>query len=467
MGDSSSQISELKRLVNKLAGQIKKLEAKVRRQAERIDELVRENQQLRDQLEQAERENARQAGPFRRREKLKKDEGKKKPPGRKAGHKGHCREVPPQVDAEEEVPLDACPHCGGCIDQVQRLEQFIEEIPPLRPRVTRVITYTARCVHCGRVHSTHPLQTSRAGGAAKVQLGPRALAMAALLNKHLGLTMRKTCRVLKGLLGLRLTAGGLSQALDRVAEKVAGAYEELVEDIRGSPAVNADETSWWVGGPGAWLWAFTTPAETLYRVEASRASGVVEEVLGPSYEGVLGTDCLSSYDPIDCRKQKCIAHHLRAIAKARELPGQDDSRYLDQWTRLFKTVPVVHRLGLEGTLSPAELADKRAHLEAWAERLLRQPRSQVGDVKVQNRLKKQRPHLLTCLQDLAAEPTNNRAERALRPAVIARKLSCGNKTDRGRITWQTLASLAQTCHQRGQDFLDYLARRITLQAEPG
>jgi hypothetical protein len=467
MDGSSAQIAELTRLVKQLTGKVRTLEAKVRRQDERIDELVSENQQLRDQLEQAQRENARQAAPFRRREKLQKDDDQKKPPGRRGGHKGHCRKVPEQVDEEVEVPLDRCPNCGGDIDDVHRVEQFIEEIPPVRPRVTRLVTYTASCRHCGEVHSTHPLQTSRGQGAAKVQLGPRALAIAASLNKRFNLTMRKSCGVLEQFFGLRLTPGGLSQALDRVADKLAGAYERLLQDIRGSPAVNADETSWWVGGPGWWLWAFTTPEETLFRVESSRGSDVVREVLGDDYAGVLGSDCLASYDPIECRKHKCIAHHLRAIAKARELPGQTDPGYLDEWTLLLKAVIVVHRLAVGGVLSPEDLADKHTRLAEWMDRLLSQPRSQTGDVKVQNRLTKQRPHLLTCLQDLAAEPTNNRAERALRPAVIARKLSCGNRTDRGRVTWQILASLAQTCHQRGRDFLDLLVRRVPLQAPPG
>lgn len=104
-----------------------------------------------------------------------------------------------------------------------------------------------------------------------MQLGPRALAIAALLNKQPGLTMRKTCRVLKKLLGLAITPGGLSQAIDRVANKTEVDYEDLQANIRGSDVVYSDETSWWVGEPGWWLWTFTTPTTTLYRVEHSRA----------------------------------------------------------------------------------------------------------------------------------------------------------------------------------------------------
>jgi transposase len=90
-----------------------------------------------------------------------------------------------------------------------------------------------------------------------------------------------------------------------------------------------------------------------------------------------------------------------------------------------------------------------------------------GDVKVRNRLIKHREHLLRCLEEPRAEPTNNRAERSLRPAVIARKLSCGNKTQNGKQTWQVLCSLAATCHQRGQDLIEFITPRLALPVVEG
>lgn len=298
-----------------------------------------------------------------------------------------------------------------------------------------------------------------------MQLGPRALALAALLNKRHGLTMRTTCEVLKKVLGLSITPGGLSQALDRVADKVKSEYDALIEKIRGSRAVFADETSWWVDGPGWWLWTFTTEDGTLYRVDESRGSQVVREVLGDEFAGMLVSDCLASYDPVDCRKHKCIAHHLRAIAKARDQPDTPDPSYLDRWKVFFKTVSILY--ALRPLLSDEDFAAKRAHLESTCKRLLDEPRTQPGDVAVQKRLLKQWPHLLGCLYEPAAEPTNNRAERALRPAVIARKVSCGNRTPRGKHTWEILASLAATCAQNAIDFVDYLIPQLPLAPQAG
>jgi len=288
----------------------------------------------------------------------------------------------------------------------------LEEIPPVRPWVVKLITYRGECECCGPVGTYHPLQTSYGQGAAKVQLGPRALVLAACLNKVHGLTMRKTCRVLYDLCGLRITAGGLSQALSRVAGRVKWIYEKLIEDIRGSPAVFADETGWWVYA-----------------------------------------------------KHKCIAHHLRAISKAMKYPHTDDHRYLFAWKSFFHGVIALYNL--RKYLSEEDFAGKRKLMEDWRDKLLNELVNQPGDVSVRNRLLKQRNHLLGCLYEPAAEPTNNRAERALRPAVISRKVSCGNKTERGRDCWEILSSIGATCQQQVIDFVEYLSSHLPLTVTAG
>jgi transposase len=419
--------------------------------------------QLRERLEQAERTAARQAAPFRRRDSKKKPDGSKKRPGRPPGHPGSYRAVPAHVDAQAEVPLTGCPNCGGPVTELVPIEQFIEEIPPVRPHVTRVVTYRGCCAQCGEVRSSHPLQTSTATGAAKVQLGPRARAMAASLNKQFGLTMRKTCRVLRLLAGLTLSPGGLALGVQRTAAKVQPAFDNLVVEIRTAAAVFVDETSWYVGVPGYWLWTFTTADTTVYHVDKNRGRQVVLDMLGGDFAGILVSDCLSSYEGLPYRTHKCIAHHQRAIAKARDRPDTIDTTYLDQWKLLFTMVNALwkHR----ANLGEEEFARQRQHLETWMDRLLAEPRTQSGDVAIQQRIGKRREVVLGCLDDPAAEPTNNRAERSLRDmGVIARKLSCGNKTEAGKIAWEQLTSLAMTCQQRDHDFTSWLAACLPIDA---
>ncbi|MDB5349871.1 MAG: Transposase family [Planctomycetota bacterium] len=114
------------------------------------------------------------------------------------------------------------------------------------------------------------------------------------------------------------------------------------------------------------------------------------------------------------------------------------------------------------SLGEPEFLRQRGHLEAWLDRLLSEGRTHLGDVAIQRRIGKRRGVVLGCLDDPAAEPTNNRAERSLRPAVIARKVSCGNKTESGKSAWKRLTNLALTCEQRGHDFVSWLATCLPL-----
>jgi hypothetical protein len=283
------------------------------------------------------------------------------------------------------------------------------------------------------------------------------LALTAWLNKRLGMTTRSVCKLLQGLFGLKLTPGGLTQALDRVADKVQPAFDQLVTDLRGQSGVWVDETSWWVGGPGWWLWTFTSPDLTVYHVDTSRGRDVVLDMLGQDFQGVLTSDCLASYENLPYRMQKCYAHHLKAIAQANE---KEPSDYLLQLRGLLHAAMFLQ--GYRGDLSPPEWAEKRQHLEDRADELLLRTTPPAGAAKVAERIRKRRRWLFTFLDAPALEATNNRAERALRPAVIARKLSCGNKTARGKRTWEILASLAATCYQRGQDFVSFLRPMLAL-----
>jgi transposase len=430
---------------------------------QRVRELEAENRRLREQLDDAQRAAARQAAPFRRRETKKVPDGQKKRPGRPKGHPGSHRVVPNHVDAQVEVPLPCCPQCGGGVKELEPIEQFIEEIPPIRPTVTRLVTYRGQCPHCGEVQSTHPLKTSDATGAAKVQLGPRAQALVSVLNKQHGLTMRTTCQVIDELVGLRLTPGGLAQLVQRVGRKAEAPYGALILDLRAAAATFVDETSWYVGGPGYWLWVFTTTTETVYRVESRRGREVVTETLGSEFDGVLVSDCLASYEDLPYRTHKCIAHHLKAIAEARDRPDTPDPSYLDEWKLFFQTVIGIWRAQPE--MDTQEFALRRRGIEKWLDRLLAAERNQPGDVAIRKRIGKRRRSILTCLYEPAAEPTNTRAERDLRPPVIARKLSCGNKTEAGKRSFEVLRSVVSSCCKRGHDAISYLAALLPMGAD--
>jgi transposase len=455
-----AEVGEVDRLLAAGLLQITQLQAR----AAQIKEARERIKVLETELARAQQASCRQAAPFR--VPPAKRTLSPKRPGRPAGHPGSCRAQPEQVDSELTAALSTCPGCGAqAWGEAREIEQFIEDIPVLRPQVTRLRTYEATCGGCGqRSASRHPLQVSQAEGAAKVALGPRALALAADLNKAKGLPMRKTCAVLQSHFGLRLTPGGLSQALDRVAAKLAPQYHALTAELRTRPVLHVDETSWWVGGVLHWLWVFTHAQGTVYLVDPTRARPVLAAILGPDFAGVLVSDCLSVYDLESGEQQKCYSHHLKAISEAKKIHPTQGEGFLSELRALLHEALELGRARLAGgpgNLEPP-LAERVAQLAAQAERLLANPREQAAEEAVRARLAKQRDHLFTFLRHEGVDATNNLAERQLRPAVIARKISCGNKTAAGARTFQILASLAATCAQTARDFLDLVAQGIPL-----
>jgi hypothetical protein len=349
---------------------------------------------------------------------------------------------------------------------VQSLVQYLEEIPEVRPHVTKLTTYEGQCPRCRQaVRSLHPLQTSTAGGCAQVQLGVRALGLAAELKHGLGLSLSKTQQVRAKLGGLRVTRGGLAQAFQRLSAKLAKEDATLCTQLQRASVVHTDETSWWVNGPQS-LWVFVVPGWqglTLYRVVAHRDRQTFHEIIPPDYAGLLISDCLSVYDGATASQHKCYAHHLRALRQAR-LNQSPDYAALSGW---LADVAGFFRAAMElkedyADLEAVEQKVLRAQLEVLAHRLFENPRADPAEERFRARIAKQRDHLLSFLDHRDATATNNLAERQLRPAVIARKISCGQKTLKGAEAWQTLASLAATCAQRAQDFTGFLRSRLCL-----
>jgi hypothetical protein len=455
----SESLLELLREQNKT---LESLREQLQTQALLIEQLRQELACARAQLEEAQRAAHRQAAPFRVADAQRKSDPKK--PGRAAGHAGVRRQPPAQIDETIDVPLERCPRCGGPLHGVETVEQIIEELPPVRPRIYRVLTRCGSCAACGEVRSTHPLQTTTATGAAGVHLGPRALATALELNRGHGLTMRKTCRVLDGLFGLKLSPGGLTQIAHRLAGRLDGVWRELQAQARAAAVIHADETSWWLGGAPRQLWVFANDALTLYQVRDSRARAVIHDVLGADFTGVLVSDCLSSYDDATAIQQKCYSHHLKVISQAIAAHAAGGEGFLQQIKDLLKSAMVFKKM--KPDLPAQEWAEIRDALEGRAARLLRPVRADPLEEAVAHRLRKQQDHLFTFLDHAGVQATNNLAERQLRPAVISRKLSCGNKTPRGARTWEVLASLATTTAQRHESFLRLLATSAALVPAP-
>ena len=414
---------------------------------------------LKELLETAQRRGKRQATPFSKGE----PQAAPKKPGRKAGHPAAHRAIPDQVDRTEEAPLPpACPACGGQVVEDDVQAQYQIDIPrPIPVSVTQFNIHVGHCATCGqRLQGRHAEQTSDATGAAAVQIGPNALGLAAELKHGIGVPFGKVARILSTATDLELNRSTLARASQRLARKCGPTYARLVLRLRQAAVTHVDETGWKVGGHSAWLWVFTNDEISLALrvIDPSRAHEVVEGTrnVGKDYAGVLVSDCSRSvaYDPLTCAQSKCVAHLLRHCKEMQELK----SGRAVQFTR-----DLAHLLHGAMTLK-ARRAQYSAHgyavacgrLEAALDRLLDRHLTDPDNARFAKTLRKQRPRLLTFLYHAAVPPTNNAAERELRPAVVARKTGGCNRTDAGAQAHAVLASVLRTCQKQGFDPVEVL-----------
>jgi transposase len=449
-------------IIDDQARQIERLREDLVRSENERNRLRRENERLREELEMARRRANRQAAPFSRG--LPKAHPER--PGRKAGaaygRKAH-RPRPRQIDHRHEAPLPAqCPACGGSVRRHRVVSQYQEDLPVQRPVVHEFRVAIGACRHCQRrVQGRHPLQTSDALGAAAVQLGPQAVALAVILNKQCGLSCGRIVALLRDRFGLTVTRGGVVQAVQRAARQAQPTYGALCAQVRASPAVTPDETGWKVGGHPYWLWAFATPDTTTYAIEDGRGFAQAARMLGADYAGVLQRDGWAPYRQFThAAHQTCLAHLLRRCRTMRlDYPQH---RFAPQVDALVRAALATRDRFTAGLVSAHGLAVARgAYVNRLGRLLVRRP-SRLADVRrFAMHLTAEYDAVFSFLFDPTLDATNWRAEHALRPAVVTRKMcGGGNRTQRGAHTHQVLASLLRTAHQRGLDTTETLTRLL-------
>lgn len=436
------------------------LRRQVRALAEKLQRLTAELQRLSAALEEARRSGKRQAAPFR------KPDGPKpepKRPGRKRGrrHGRHAhRAIPPPEAIKEryDAPLpECCPHCGS--DQLVETDtalQYQTEIPR-KPIVREFTIRLGECACCRRrLQGRHELQTNDAMGAAASQLGPDAHAAFVMLSKQLGVSHGK-CRKFFQFFGITIARATSVRSLLRTAKQVEPACTQLREAVRQSPWVVPDETSWRVGGAGAWLHGFVAPTATWYEI-GDRSGEVAERLLGRDWSGTLIHDGWSVYDRFThAFHQQCLQHLQRRCRELLETAKGMAARLPQQVLARIEEAFALRRLWRGHRCSRDQLAEAglvlACQLEAAASgRFTHEPNRRLA-----GHLLKHSMEWFWFLIDPTIDATNYRAEQALRPAVVNRKVWGGNRTWRGAGAQGVLSSLLVTLGQRGHDALQWFS----------
>lgn len=436
--------------------------AKLLAMASEILRLRKRVAKLQTLLEEAKRAAKRQAAPFSKGTPKTQPGKPGRKPGRAYGTKAH-RPVPDRVDETLDAALPSrCPHCGGPVELCRVAAQYQTDLPPIRPRVTRFNVQVGRCRNCRRrLQGRHPRQTSDALGAAASQLGPNVLALAADMNKGLGLPYDKTRAIVQSHFGIALSRGGLCLALARLARLGRPTYEGLIENVRSSPVVSPDETGWKVGGLLCWLWVFVTPEITVYAILQGRGYPEAAGILGPGYAGTLARDGWAPYRKFtQARHQSCLAHLLRRCHEMIEAAERGAARLPHALRRLLLAALGLRDRHRRGEVSNHGLLVAKGRLQARLDRLLQGRIRHPANRVLLKHLRNEAPHLFTFVGRQDVPATNYMAEQAVRPAVVTRKVWGGNRNWRGAGTQQVLASILRTCRQNGRDPRPSLVRLL-------
>jgi transposase len=423
-----------------------------------VAELTASNESLRREIAELKRSTKRQAAPFSKGTQV----SHPKRPGRQPGEGTFSFRQAPRPEEITQPPvnvpvtLECCPRCGEKLTGERVDLAYITELPPMpRPRVTQYRVWVCRCLRCGRrVRGQHPDLAPDQYGATAHRVGKRAMAAAHALHYQVGIPVRKTPLVLNLLTGMELTQGAITQDALRWAKgSVSQMYQALRAGVRDSPVVYTDDTGWKVGGEPAHLMAFDTDEATVYQVRPRHRHQEVQEVVPKNYPGVMGTDRGRSYEDKSFRRvkqRKCLAHLQRTLGEVLDRK-KGRARELAEGTRELLRLAV--GLWEQYHYGDREEFDRWVPEVRWAlsYHLRDRPLKDQDNQKLLRMLRRyhQRGELLRFLEQPEVEPTNNRVERMLRPAVIARKVSQCSKTWSGAEAFATFTSVIQTLLKKG------------------
>jgi transposase len=445
--DLRAEISRLRATVDSLRATVEKLTAA-------LDTTQRA-------LEAARRAGKRQAAPFRKQDGPAVEPHK---PGRKQGrrhgrHEHRAIPAPQDIDERYAAPLpDRCPQCGGRhLEESHTRRQYQTEIPR-RPIQREFTIHFGQCQDCGRrVQGRHPLQTSDAVGAAGSQLGPDAHAAFVMLNKGLGLAHGKCRRLFHELFGIGIARATSVRSLLRTHVRVEPADQDLRLAVRNSDQVVPDETGWRVAGHSAWLHVFVTPTATCYDI-GDRSGDVAERLLGPNWSGTMIHDGWSVYDGFaQAAHQQCLGHLQRRCRELLETAVRGAVRLPRQILTLVDAAFALRRQWRGHRLSGDALAEAGLELACRLEQLASGRFTYPPNRRLAKHILKHPLHWFWFLIDPTIDATNWRAEQAIRPAVVNRKVWGGNRTWRGARAQAVLTSLLVTLEQRGYDALAWFS----------
>jgi transposase len=459
--------ASVKKLVEEMAQRIEKLE-------QQLESVLAVQQQLLEKINQTSKNSSSSPSldPPNVAKKLRKPKSSKKRGGQ-PGHEGHSRHLYP-IEKCSSV-IDHHPEtCACCKEKLSGIDanpyrHQIVEIPPISPIVVEHRLHQLVCEQCGTsTRATLPVDVNPSG------YGVRVVAIVAVLSGLYRHSQRMVQSAMQDLFAISMSLGTVNKLRQEASDAVADAVEEAKTYIQNSYVVGADETSFDQGNVDgcnpkqrqAWLWVAVTPLVTFFEIALSRCSEVARNLLGEDFSGILTSDRHGAYNWVDTeQRQLCWAHLRREFIKISERPGVSaelGTALVKQQEKLFE---LWHRVR-DGTLKRYEFQLLVQEIRTSLKSLLQEAADhQIGSkektplaktVRTCRQLLKVEPALWLFVSVEGVEPTNNAAERAIRPAVIWRRTSFGSQTKVGSVFVARILTVVTTLKSQQRNILEYM-----------
>jgi len=366
------------------------------------------------------------------------------------GHMGWFRKRPKRIDRTVDVKLSCCPECGSKdLTECENIsEHVVEDIVLPKIEATLYRKHRYYCKKCKRVVS--PKGSDEITGS---RIGPRAKAFAAFLRYGIKISGRDVTALFSKAFNLKISASSIAGFMDALKREALPVYNDLLASLKKGPFIHADETGWPIDGINHWLWKFSNKKICFSHIDKGRGQSVVEEILGKSYDGVLISDFLSAYNKIAAKaKQRCLAHIFRDLDKVIEY-WRDDKEVLRYCKRLTKILMDAISLYKEykGKEWDERYYTRRANLkDSLRDFSFPNPSKRILK-RFAKRLERHKNEILTFLYEKDIDHHNNHAEQQIRPDVIFRKITFGNRSLKGAENHSVIMTILQTAKLNGMD----------------
>ena len=451
---------------------------KVQQLEQHLSELQVSNQQLDEKVNRNSQNShsppASDHGNFQNRKKKKK-RGKKR--GGQPGHPGHSRPLYPVEECEQVSNYypQSCTCCGEKLTgfDPNPYRHQVVEIPPIKLHIEEHRLHQLVCHHCGeKTRAVLPKEVEASG------YGARVVALASLMSGMYRHSHRMVVSAMSDFFGVKMSLGSVNRLRTEASEALSRPVDEAKAYIQSGPRVGADETGFKQGNADgqnphnqrAWLWVAVTPLVSFFQVMLARSTAAAQDLLGKDFSGILNSDRYSAYNWVDvARRQLCWAHLKREFTKISERSGvsrQIGRDLLAQQKKLFR---LWHRVR-DGTLSRKKFQSLVSPIRERVRSILssaadydigsREKTPLAKTVRTCRQLLKVEPALWLFVTEEGLEPTNNAAERAIRPAVLWRRTSFGSQSSAGSVFVARMLTVVTSLRSQNRNVLDFMIEAI-------